>query len=152
MAIASIPGGIAADNVGMWGLYGLWQNVNNYAEAISTNSTGSGNVTLTAAQTLAGFTNLTGSQSGGFNVVLPTAAAIITALGSTVPQDGSFSMPIHVVNNGSSQTATVSNSADSSNITLSGTMTVSNNATRKFILRVTSPTTISLTNVGSWSL
>lgn len=150
MAIVKIPGGITPDNVGMWGLFGLMSNVNNYAESISGVTTTSTNTTLTAAQLLAGFTQLNSGAAGGYTVTFPSTAAILAALGPTVPTDGTYAQSIHLINN-SGQSITNIVAGDAST-TVSGTATLSTANVRKLILAVTSPTTITVTNVGSWGL
>ena len=153
MAIVKIPQGVTPDSMGFMGMIGLMSNVNNYAEGIATVASTGTSMTLTSAQLLAGVTNITSGASGGFTINLPSTVAIIAALGPSIPTDGSYSEPIHFINNGTGQTGTVT-AGDSGTTFVSGlsTATVANNVTRKYILTVTSPTTITLANVGTLSL
>lgn len=90
---------------------------------------------------------LTGAQVGGVNYTLPAVAAIMATLVGLAVQDvvGS-TYKLHVVNAGSGQTITV---ATATGWTLTGTMTIANNTWRDFQVNVTSPTAITLTNVGT---
>ena len=150
MPIALIPAGITPDISANWGFHALAANINNYSEAIADVTTAGTNTTLTAAQALVGFTRLNAGASGGFTITLPSTAAILATLGPTIPTDGSYSEPIHMLNNAVGQTGTLT--IGDSSTTLSGTMTVATSTVRKFMLRVTSASTISITNVGSWGL
>ncbi len=149
-AIWKIPAGITPDNLGYGGLYGLAAALNNYAESISAVTTAGTNTNLTAAQTLAGITKLNAGASGGFTITLPSTAALISALGSTIPLDGTYSEPVSMENNNVGQTGTLT--AGDSSTTLTGTMTVATNTRRVFILTVTGPTTITIENIGSMGL
>ena len=71
-------------------------------------------------------------------------------LGPTIPTDGSYSEPLWITNSGVGQTGTLT--IGDSNTTLSGTMTIATNTTRKFLLNVTGPNTITIYNQGSLSL
>lgn len=150
MAIAKLPPGLTADSSANFGQFALTANVNNYAESTTPVTTAGTNTTLTPAQILAGMTILNSGASGAFTITLPSTVAIIAGLGPTVALDGSYAEPIHILNNGVGQTGTVT--AGDSSTTLTGTMTCATNTTRKFILTVTSPTTITIQNCGSWGL
>ena len=151
MSIARIPAGITPDAQANLGVVGLMANVNNYCEGISPVTTAAGaTTTLTAAQILAGMTVLAAGAAGAFNLQLPSTALLLANLGPTIPMDGTYAEPIHIVNNGVGQTGTIV--AGDGSTTLVGTMTVATNTTRKFILTVTGVNTISIQNVGSWGL
>lgn len=150
MGIVKIPPGITPDNQGSFGLIGLMSNLNNYSEATTPVTTAGTNTTLTPAQMLVGVTILNSGASGAFTITLPATSAIIGALGPTIPMDGSYSEPMNILNNGVGQTGTVT--AGDASTTLTGTMTVATNTTRKFIMTVTSPTTITIQNCGSMAL
>jgi hypothetical protein len=150
MTIVKIPSGIVPDNTAVWGLLGLMANVNNYSETQTTQATAGTNTTLTAAQALSGGLFLTAGASGGFTITLPSTVALFSALGPTIPTDGTYSEPMWITNSGVGQTGTLT--AGDSNTTLSGTMTIATNTTRKFLLTVTGPTTITIINQGSLSL
>lgn len=149
-AIWTIPKGITPDNTGFGGLYGLAQNLNNYAETISPVTTAGTNTNLTAAQTIAGITKLNAGASGGFTITLPATSAIISALGNTIPTDGTYCEPISMENNNVGQTGTVT--AGDASTTLTGTMTVATNTRRVFLMCVASATTLTIENIGSLSL
>ena len=149
MAIFNPIAGITPDKSADFGFFGLLNNVNNYSEALSAPIAAGGGVTITAAQATVGITNFT-SASGGFNVTLPSTVALIASLGSTVAFDGSYAEPISMMNNGTGQTGTLV--AGDSSTTLTGTMTFANNTRRLLLLTVTSPTTITIQNVGTVSL
>jgi hypothetical protein len=148
--IMKLPSGITADPSALYGLLGLISNANNYAESIANVTTAGTNTPVTPAQILSGMLVMAAGASGGFTITLPATSAILAALGPTIPTDGTYAEPCHIVNNGVGQTGTVT--AGDANTTLTGTMTIATNTTRKFILTVTSPTTISIQNVGSWGL
>jgi hypothetical protein len=150
MTIVKIPSGIVPDNTAVWGLLGLMANVNNYSETQTTQATAGTNTTLTSVQALCGGLFLTAGASGGFTITLPSTAALFSALGPTVPIDGTYSEPMWITNSGTGQTGTLT--IGDSSTTLSGTMTIATNTTRKFLLTVTGPTTITIINQGSLSL
>lgn len=92
---------------------------------------------------------IAGAQGAGFNIQLPTAAAILAALSAAVPLDGTFSVRLRITNVDTTQTGTVLTGAG---ITLSGTMTIATATVREFDLVITSPTTITITNAGTSAL
>ena len=149
--IVPVPRGLVADKSSMWGLNALLQNINQYAlmpqAPIATSGTA---VALTGPQLTSGVIQLTSGASGAFTINLSSTAAILAALGSAIPTDGTYGEPVFIQNNGIGQTGTVT--AGDASTTLSGTMTIATNTTRVFLLTVLSPTTISLTNIGSLTL
>lgn len=156
-SIFPVPAGIAADSVGMWGLFGLINNVNNYAESLSSIVTSGTAVTLIASSggtqglpgnILAGFTRLDAGASGALTATLPVTSAIIAGLGATVPQDGSYSEPIHIMNNSGQ---TVSLAAGDANTTILGSTSTVTGNTRKLLLRVLNSSNVSITNVGTFT-
>jgi hypothetical protein len=150
MSIVQIPAGLVPDSSANWGLHALQSNVNNYSETKQNVTTAGTNSTLTATQALCGALFLNTGASGGFTITFPSTAAIIAALGPTIPVDGSYSEPLWITNNGVGQTGTVT--AGDASTTLTGTMTIATNTTRKFLLTVTAPTTITIQNQGSLTL
>jgi len=150
MSIVVIPPGITPDSSANWGLHALQSNVNNYSETKQNVTTAGTNSTLTAAQALCGALFLNSGASGGFTITLPATSALIAALGPTVPMDGSYSEPLWITNNNVGQTGTVT--AGDASTTLTGTMTIATNTTRKFLLTVTSPTAVTIQNQGSLTL
>lgn len=150
MALLAVPAGVVPDKNALYGLIGFMSNANNYAESIAPVTTAGTSVTLTVAQTLAGFTQLNSGASGGFTINLPATSAIIAALGPSIPTDGTFSMSVSMANNNVGQTGTLT--AGDASTTVTGTATVATNTTRQFIMNVASPTTLTFTNVGSKGL
>jgi hypothetical protein len=150
MGIVQLPAGLVPDAQANWGLHALQSNVNNYSETRQTVTTAGTNTPLTAAQALCGALFLNAGASGGFTITLPSTVAMIATLGPTIPFDGSYSEPLWITNNNVGQTGTVT-IADAST-TLTGTMTIATNTTRKFLLTVTGPTTIAIQNQGSLTL
>lgn len=144
-----VPSGITPDNTGEWGLFGLMQNVNEYAQSMTSAATSGTNITLTGAQLTAGVTQLNTGASGGFTITTPTASGIIAALGNTVPLDGSFSKQIDIVNNNVGQTGTLTAGAG---VTVVGTATIATDTKRSFVLRLLNSAAVSITNIGSLSL
>jgi hypothetical protein len=129
-------------------------------------------VTQTAAFTLAAatgflgqFVALTGTQGAGFNITTDTAANIIAALNtviettngsstivSSAPLDSvfrtannkvtpGFNVPVTIWNRATTQTGTV---VAGSGVTVQGTATIATATIGKFLLTVTSDTTVSL--------
>lgn len=149
--IVTPPAGLVADKSSMWGLNALLANINQYAlmprPAIATSGTA---VALTGPQFTGGVVLLTAGASGAFTINLPSTAQIIAALGASIPTDGTYGEPIFVQNNGIGQTGTLT--VGDASTTTSGTMTIATNTTRVFLMTVTSPSTISITNVGSLTL
>jgi hypothetical protein len=150
MAIFKLPSGITPDATAAFGTFGALSNANNYSETYTTVTTAGTNTTLTAAQALSGGLFLQSGASGGFTLTLPSTVQLLAQLGPTIPTDGTYSEPLYITNNNVGQTATVT--AGDSGTTLTGTMTIATNTTRKFILNVTGPNAITIYNQGSMSL
>lgn len=132
--IFAVPAGITPDPVGAFGLFGFMAAATILVPTdvlIVPVGTGT-NVTLTGAQIASGVINLQGSPSAGFTITTPTAAQIIIALGSNVPQDGSASFFGFLQNDGTGQTGTLT--AGDANVTIVNTATVATNANRHFLL------------------
>lgn len=144
-----VPAGIVPDKVGAWGLFGLMANSNQYAQTLSSVATAGTNVTLTSAQ-LSGVTQLNTGASAGFTITLPSSAAIIAGLPSTIPLDGSYSEPIRFVNNNIGQTGTLT--AGDGGSAIIGTATIATNTARDFLMQVLNSSSLSFTNIGSLSL
>lgn len=159
LIIFSIPSGQqGVDPTGANGMIGVMNNVNNYAESLSSFASAGTSITLiaagqqigsgTAGNILAGFVMLNAGATGALTVNLPVTSAMISALGASTPLDGSYSEPIHVMNN-SGQTATLV--AGDSNTTILGSAAVAVGSVRKLMLRVLNSSNISITNVGTWT-
>lgn len=146
------------DPVGGNGLIGLMNNVNNYAESLSSITTSGTTITLIAAAAaignppsgniLQGFTVLNAGATGALTVNLPVTSQIIAALGNAIALDGSYQEPVHIMNN-SGQTATLT--AGDANTTMFGSAAVAVGSVRKFILRVLNSSNVTFTNVGLWT-
>ena len=119
-AICPLPAGIVADNAAAFGLFRLMANVNNYSLALTAPINAATAFTVTTLQFTQGILNIT-AASGGFNINLPSTATLLAAMGPTVPTDGSWSEPFHVMNNGSGQTGTLV--AGDASTTITGTAT-----------------------------
>lgn len=157
--IFQVPAGQQnVDPVGGDGLPGLMQNLNNYSQQLSSTPTSGSAVTLialssqaanAAGNVLSGFVQLNAGATGALTVNLPATSAMIAALGAATPLDGSYSEPLHVVNN-SGQTATIT--AGDSNTTLMGSASITTGTVRKFMMRVLNSSNLSITNCGTWGL
>jgi hypothetical protein len=146
MTIAKIPAGVTADPAALFGLLALMSNVNAYAEGLSTIVTAGTNSTLTTAQLLSKNIVLTSGASGGFTITLPATSAIISALGPTIPTDGTFYFPLYISNQGVGQTGTLT--AGDSSTTVSATeATLATNVSGKWMVQVATATTLVITRV-----
>lgn len=149
--IVAMPRGMTPDKSSMWGLNALLANINQYAlmpqPAIATFGTA---VALAGGQLTAGVVLLSAGATGAFTINLASTPNIMAALGSAIPTDGTYGEPIFIQNNGIGQTGTIT--AGDAGTTLSGTMTIATNTTRVFLMTVTGPNSVNLTNVGSLTL
>ena len=148
--VMAVPAGMVADAQAEYGLIGLMSNVNAVSVTEANVTTAGTNSTLTGAQAIAGALILAAGASGGFTLTLPATSAIISALGATVPVDGTFSKILRVKNDNVGQTATVT--VGDASTTLVGTMTIATDTTRTFLLTVTNGTAVVIENLGSMSL
>lgn len=105
---------------------------------VTTDATG-GALTLTADMILGGLIKRD-PAGGNRSDVTPTAALIIAALGSTVKLGQSFMFTI--VNTADAAETITITAGDS--VTLLGTMTIAQSATRTFLCVVTSTTTVDI--------
>ncbi len=155
--VFSIPAGQQGiDGTGANGLIGLMHNVNAVIPTLSSVATSGSSITLiaqsgdvspSAGNAIGGFVQLNAGATGALTVNMPSSAAIMGALGPSVPQDGSYAEVMHIVNN-SGQTATLT--AGDSNQAMLGSMAVTTGTVRKFVLRVLNSSNLSITNVGTW--
>ena len=149
-AVVTIQPGIVPDNMGMWGLFGFMANVNAFSDnlvSVGTASSTSTSITAPAAAIAGGIMPIVGNPGGGIAVTTDTAANIITALGSTIPKNGTFQKIVRVINAlTSSETITWT---AGSGVTVTGTATVATTVWRDYVLTVTSPTTVTFTNIGA---
>lgn len=152
MAIVQpLPAGIIPDPAANFGLTALLGNMVKYAarEIAAVTTAGTASV-LTAAQAHRSVIRLDTGASGGFTLTLPATTAIISALGPSIPTDGTFSKRVRIVNNNVGQTGTLT--AGDASTTITGTATIATNTAREFLLTVLSPTTLSYENLGSATL
>jgi hypothetical protein len=147
--LQKLPAGIIPDAAADFSWFGLQSNANAYCGQLTSAAT-SGTAYALPTTILPGVLRLTSGASGGFTITLPTTQQIISALGPTIPTDGSYGQPFSIVNDGIGQTGTVT--AGDASTTLTGTMTIATNTRRDFFITVNSPTTITVQNCGSATL
>jgi hypothetical protein len=145
-----LPAGITADKSADFGLFGFMNNANVYAATPFDLATSGTNLTLTAAQAIAGALRLTTGASGGFTITLPSTVALLAALGPTVPTDGTFCKIINILNDGIGQTGTLT--AGDASTTITGTATIATNTRRQYRMTVTSASAITFQNFGSQAI
>lgn len=148
--LAALPGGMTADRASAFGLEGLQSNANAYSENLVTIATAGTNTAVTAAQLALGAFRLTAGASGGYTITLPSTAAIIAALGPTIPVDGTFTKRITIINDGVGQTGTLT--AGDASTTITGTATIATNTVREYLMTVTAAGTVTFQNAGSKAL
>lgn len=149
-AVALVPAGIAPDNVGMWGVYGLIANMEglDWDVTVLVGAAATA-ITMTAAQFCSNVVDYSGSPGGPVTVTLPTAAQIIAALPPTIPANG-YNFPWYFMNDSAGQTVTL---AGGTGVTITGTATVATATTRQFVCSVNvNAGTVTLLNIGSVSL
>ncbi len=144
--IQPFPSGMTVDKSANFGIFGMWSNLNAYAK-ITTAGT---NSTLTAAQAIANLLVMAAGASGGFTITLPSTAAIITALGPTIPTDSTFTKFIWIKNDTIGQTGTLT--AGDASTTITGVATIATATSRLYALTVTGAGTVTYENVGTVSL
>lgn len=145
-----VPAGIVPDNVGMWGLWGAVQNIDQaLAVGFTSLASSATAVTAAAAAVAAGILNRTGSPGGGVTETTPTALQIIAALPNTIQLDGTFQYVFRYINNGLGQTTTWT---AGSGVTVTGTATIATNAWRDFMVTVDSASAVTFTNLGGGTL
>ena len=145
--IKALPAGIVPDSASDFGVQGLNANVNKLvSEGISTITTAGTNTTLTTDQLFTKNIVLTSGASGGFTLTLPTTSAIFSALGPTIGVDGNSSFPLYICNQGTSQTMTLT-AGDSSTTVSSTENTLATNISGKWIVNITTASTLTVTRV-----
>jgi len=148
--IMPLPRGMqGVDSLGGAGLLQAFMaNANAHAAAMASYATTSA-PTISAADLLSGIIQLNTGASGGFAVTLPTTQQILGALGPSVPQDGSFTKIVTIVNNSVGQTATLT--AGDTPTTIIGTATIATAVSRLYAMRVMA-SAITFTNIGALTL
>lgn len=146
--IKVIPAGITADAAADFGLIALNANVNSYAEGLATVAgTTTTTLVLTAANVLAKNVVMTaGSITGAFTINLPTTTSIFTALGQTIPTDGSFYIPLYICNQGTGQTGTLTAGDSSTTVSATGN-SIATNISAKWMVQIATATTLTITRV-----
>jgi hypothetical protein len=153
--IVQIPQGMAPDSTGALGLIGFMQNVN--SALLSTPPTIAGaattNLIVTTDALLAGTLIMTvGSITGGFTITLPSTVSIIAAFGGATPGGTlplGWSKRMSFLNSGIGQIGTVT--AGDASTTVTGTATIATATGRDYIISLTTLTTLTLTNVGTYT-
>lgn len=148
--IMPLPSGMqGVDPLGGAGLLPAFiANANAYAASMGSYATTTA-PTISAADVVRGIIQLNAGAGAGYAVTLPTTAQILGALGASVPQDGSFTKVVRIVNNSSGQTATLT--AGDTPTSVIGTATVANDTARDFAMRVMG-SSLRFTNIGSLTL
>ena len=144
-----LPAGIVPDASAVFSWFAFQSNANAYCGQLTSAAT-SGTAYAVANVPLPRVLRLTTGASGGFTITLPTAQQIISTLGPTIPQDGSYGQMFSVLNDGTSQTGTLT--AGDSNTTMTGTMTIATNTRRDFFVTITGVGLITVQNLGSVSI
>ena len=88
---------------------------------------------------------MSGGASGGYTMTLPSTSAMLSALGPSVPQDGSFSKIITILPQGAAQTGTLV--AGDAPTAIVGAAVIGSNVTRSYSMRVLQ-SGLSFTNIG----
>ncbi len=148
--IQPFPSGMTVDKSANFGIFGMWSNLNAYAKHSQAITTAGTNSTLTAAQAIANLLVMAAGASGGFTITLPSTAAIITALGPTIPTDSTFTKFIWIKNDTIGQTGTLT--AGDASTTITGVATIATATSRLYALTVTGTGTVTYENVGTVSL
>lgn len=148
--IVQPPSGLTPDTAAMYGYFALQANLNLYVINQSNVTTVTTTTPITAAALLSGFVRLLTGAGGAFAIQLPTTAAILSGMPSTVPTNGTFAMIVSFQNDGVGQTGTVT--VGDASTTLTGTATIATNTRRQYLLTVTGPGTITLQNMGTVAL
>ena len=143
--VSPIPGGITPDATGMWGHFGLAQQVNAaLPNIITTLATQNTLIGLAPVQLISARLMIDGAQGGAVTLRTPSGPAIISFMGNSIPTDGTFASRVRVLNS-TTQTITV---AGSTGVTTAGTMTIADAAYRDFLVQPGSASTVVITNLG----
>lgn len=141
-----LPAGIIPDPSADFSWFAFQSNANSYCGQLVSAATSGTNYAVANAA-LPTVLRLTSGASGGFTVTLPTTQQIISAMGPTIPTDGTYGQSFAVLNDGVGQTGTLT--AGDASTTINGTATVATNTRRDFWITVNTPTTITIQNLGS---
>lgn len=130
-----VTGQLRADVSGADSLTALMSNVNNYLVQVEDITLSGTLLTLTANQVFTGVIKLASGASGNFVIQLPPTDRMIDALGPTVRYDGTYSVPISILNKDSTYTGTLTAPADGQT-TIVGTATVAPGERRVWVCHV----------------
>ncbi len=149
--IMPLPAGMqGVDPLGGAGLgIAMLNNMNAYSNQMASYATGSP-PSIAAADVVDGIVQLNTGASAGFAVNLPSTDSILAALGASVPQDGSFTKIVVIVNNAVGQTGTLT--AGDGKTTITGTATIATSVSRHYAMRVGPGSTLNFTNFGALTL
>jgi len=143
--ISPLPGGIVPDKTGMWGHFGLAQQVNAAVpNSLTTLASQNTLISLAPVELISARLMIDGAQGSGVTLRTPSGPAIISFLGNSVATDGSFASRVRVLNS-TTQTITV---AGSTGVITRGTMTIADAAYRDFLVQPGSNSTVTITNLG----
>lgn len=147
--IMPLPAGMqGVDPLGGAGLLpAFMNNANAYSLQAASYATTGNAVSIAAGDVVDGLIMLNAGATGGYAATLPSTDSILAALGASVPQDGSFTKIVVLMNNGSGQTATLT--AGDGKTTIVGTATVANNVSRHYAMRVGLGSTLMFQNIGT---
>jgi len=150
--ISAATDGPVPDNSALYGIFGAMYNasalIDSCIEAILLGSAVT--YTMTGAQFVERFWDVSGAPGGGVAMTTPTAAQIIAALPNTIPKDGQFNIMVDCINDDTGQTITVTAGA---NVTILGTATVETNTNRSFVVNVNvGAGTVTMMNLGTKNL
>src|SRR5574337_918426 len=144
--LQKLPAGIVPDASADFAWFAFQSNANSYCGQLTTGAT-SGTAYTVANAALPRVLRLTSGASGGFTITLPTTAQIISAMGPTIPTDGTYGQLFAVLNDGVGQTGTLT--AGDASTTITGTATIATNTRRDFFVTVNTASTITIQNLGS---
>lgn len=150
--IMALPAGMQGVEGGSGGagfIQSFMNNANNYSNQMASYATTGNAVVVIAADVVDGIIQVNTGAGAGFTITLPTTQQILGALQASVPQDGSFTKIIRIVNNGTGQTGTLT--AGDASTQIIGTATIANNVSRDYALRVMA-SNINITNIGALTL
>lgn len=144
--LQKLPAGIVPDASADFAWFAFQSNANSYCGQLTTDAT-SGTAYTVANAALPRVLRLTSGASGGFTITLPTTAQIISAMGPTIPTDGTYGQMFAVLNDNVGQTGTLT--AGDASTTITGTATIATNTRRDFFVTVNTASTITIQNLGS---
>lgn len=141
------PGGLVPDKDALYGYFALVANVNALvAQGLATIATSGTNTTLTTDQLLQKNIVLTSGASGGFTLTLPATKDIFSALGNTIPTNGTAYFALYIANQGVGQTMTLT-AGDSSTTISSTENTLATNISGKWMVQIATASTLTITRV-----